>query len=101
VLESWQQDEIAAEKGVNRYDSAEEKKEEIENEREEQDMSKFEFVSEYLVVHELVHLEYSDHSQKFWKIVKQIFLRYEEAERWKNENKSELALSKSDVLSKQ
>ncbi|MFB6115503.1 MAG: M48 family metallopeptidase, partial [Candidatus Nanohalobium sp.] len=60
-----------------------------------------EFVSEYLVVHELVHLEYSDHSQKFWKRVKEIFPRYEEAEKWMDENKHELALSKSDVLSNQ
>jgi predicted metal-dependent hydrolase len=57
-----------------------------------------EFVSEYLVVHELVHLEHSDHSQKFWKRVKELFPRYEESEKWLDNNQNRLALTKNDIM---
>lgn len=56
-----------------------------------------EFVPEYIAVHELVHLEHINHSQKFWKRVKELFPRYEEAEKWISENSHRLALSKKDV----
>ncbi len=57
-----------------------------------------EFVSEYLAVHELVHLEYPNHTEKFWKRVNNIFSRYEEAEKWINENKHKLAFSQDDMI---
>lgn len=56
-----------------------------------------EFVPEYIAVHELVHLEHSNHSQKFWKRVKDLFPRYEEAEEWISKNNHRLALSRKDV----
>lgn len=40
------------------------------------------WVSDYVVYHELSHLKHMDHSKKFWELVATYLPRYEEAERW-------------------
>lgn len=59
-----------------------------------------EWVLEYVVAHEMTHLEIKDHSEEFWEKLEELFPRYEEAERWLGENSSEIALDRSDVLGK-
>ena len=41
-----------------------------------------EFVSDYLIVHELMHLREMNHSSRYWQHVASAFPRYEEAEAW-------------------
>jgi predicted metal-dependent hydrolase len=41
-----------------------------------------EFVRDYIIVHELMHLRQMNHSQKFWKLVEEAFPRMDEAEKW-------------------
>jgi len=41
-----------------------------------------EFVREYVLVHELMHLKQANHSRKFWRLVEAAFPRFREAERW-------------------
>ena len=43
-------------------------------------------VIDYLVVHELVHLEEKNHSKKFWNKVKIIYPNYKRSEKWLKEN---------------
>ena len=40
------------------------------------------FVSDYLMLHELMHLREMNHSDKFWKHVAAVCARYTEAEQW-------------------
>jgi predicted metal-dependent hydrolase len=40
------------------------------------------FVSDYIVLHELMHLRQMNHSQKFWLEVASVCPRFREAERW-------------------
>jgi len=40
------------------------------------------FVSDYLIVHELMHLREMNHSSRFWAHVAAAFPRYKEAEEW-------------------
>lgn len=44
------------------------------------------WVSDYVVYHELAHLTHMNHSQKFWQLVADYFPRYKEAERWLKEH---------------
>ena len=43
-------------------------------------------VIDYVVIHELVHLEEKNHSKKFWSKVKVLMPNYEEKDRWLREN---------------
>jgi len=48
------------------------------------------FVIDYIVVHELVHLKYMNHSKRFWCMVENIYPDYKEAEKWLKENSYKL-----------
>ena len=41
-----------------------------------------EWVRDYVIVHELMHLKRMDHSRKFWALVAKAFPEYEAARRW-------------------
>lgn len=44
------------------------------------------FITDYIIVHELAHLVYMDHSDKYWKLVGKIMPEYEKAELWLKKN---------------
>jgi len=48
------------------------------------------WILEYLVVHELCHIEEFNHSKNFWTLVKRTFPRSEEARKWLKENQWKL-----------
>ena len=50
-------------------------------------------VLDYVVIHELCHLTYMDHSKLFWKKVESIAPDYKEHRRWHKENGDSLLLS--------
>lgn len=52
-------------------------------------------ILEYVVVHELVHLEEKKHDEKFWSKVRQIYPEYKRANRWLSEKSSELVFDRS------
>ncbi|HWF20413.1 MAG TPA: SprT family zinc-dependent metalloprotease [Verrucomicrobiae bacterium] len=45
-----------------------------------------EFVRDYIIVHELMHLREMNHSARFWNLVEAAFPRTDEAERWLKAN---------------
>ena len=45
-----------------------------------------EFVRDYIIVHELMHLREMNHSPRFWRHVAEAFPRHEEAEKWLRQN---------------
>lgn len=47
-------------------------------------------VLEYVVVHELVHLEEMNHSERFWSKVESIFPEHRESRNWLEENSAKL-----------
>jgi len=47
-------------------------------------------VLEYVVVHELVHLEEMNHSENFWRKVEEIFPEHENSLEWLEKNSAEL-----------
>lgn len=47
-------------------------------------------VLEYVVVHELVHLEVDNHGNGFWNRVEQLMPEYKESQNWLNENAAKL-----------
>jgi predicted metal-dependent hydrolase len=49
-----------------------------------------EHILEYVVVHELVHLEERDHGERFWSRVEEIYPGYRESRKWLSENSSKL-----------
>lgn len=55
-------------------------------------------VIEYVVVHELLHLEEPNHSTKFWYRLGGILPDYKERRKWLKENSPELVFSGEDVL---
>lgn len=48
------------------------------------------WVLEYLVVHELCHIEEFNHSKRFWALVRDTYPRWEEARGWLKENQWKL-----------
>jgi len=55
-------------------------------------------IIEYVVVHELVHLEEPNHTNKFWYKVREIMPDYKKRRKWLKENSPELVMSGEDVL---
>lgn len=55
-------------------------------------------VIEYVVVHELVHLEEPNHSDGFWYKVHKILPDYKERRKWLKDNSPELVMSGEDLL---
>lgn len=49
-----------------------------------------EHVLEYVVVHELVHIEEKNHSEKFWSRVRDLYPEYKESNKWLSEKSSQL-----------
>jgi predicted metal-dependent hydrolase len=49
-----------------------------------------EHVIEYVVVHELAHLEERNHSDKFWSKVKEMYPDYKKSNQWLSENSPKL-----------
>ena len=47
-----------------------------------------EFVRDYIIIHELMHLKEMNHSARFWANVAQAFPQYREAESWLRKNSS-------------
>jgi predicted metal-dependent hydrolase len=58
-----------------------------------------EHVVNYVVVHELVHLEIKGHSEAFWSRVREIFPEYKKSNRWLSENSSQLVYDEEFVNS--
>jgi predicted metal-dependent hydrolase len=54
-------------------------------------------VIEYVVVHELVHLEEKNHDAKFWKRVREIKPDYKESYNWLSENSPKLVFTEEDI----
>ncbi len=55
-------------------------------------------VVDYIVVHELVHLENRSHDEKFWEKVEEILPDYEEHKNWLDERSHRLVFSKERFL---
>ncbi|MFQ3670786.1 MAG: SprT family zinc-dependent metalloprotease [Verrucomicrobiia bacterium] len=49
-------------------------------------------VSDYIILHELMHLREMNHSRRFWFLVEQACPGYREAERWLKENAARLGM---------
>jgi len=49
-------------------------------------------VVDYVIVHELVHLEEKNHAKRFWNKVRTILHDYEKREKWLKENKAAVIL---------
>ena len=50
-------------------------------------------VIDYLIIHELTHLEHQDHSKRFWDKISKRFPDYEESETWLKEHGRGLSIS--------
>ncbi len=48
-------------------------------------------VSDYIVIHELMHLRQMNHSHLFWRLVREACPQYKAHERWLSEHQSELS----------
>lgn len=46
-----------------------------------------EWVSDYVIYHELAHLKHMNHSKAFWNLVADYFPKYKEAEKWLKQNR--------------
>jgi predicted metal-dependent hydrolase len=54
-------------------------------------------VLEYVVVHELVHLEHRNHSEAFWNRLEELLPSYEEQKTWLEENALKLVFARGDL----
>jgi len=54
-------------------------------------------VIDYLVVHELAHLQEPNHTDAFWRLVGEQIPKYEEHAAWLEENSTQLVLSEDDL----
>lgn len=54
-------------------------------------------VLDYVVVHELAHLQEQSHSSQFWNIVEGILPEYSDSVRWLEQNSTELIFDESDL----
>lgn len=50
------------------------------------------WVMDYVIIHELCHLRFLDHSKKFWDLVEGHMPQYKEARQWLKENGSKLRI---------
>jgi predicted metal-dependent hydrolase len=50
------------------------------------------FVSDYVILHELMHLREMNHSKRFWAAVAEVCPAWEEAEAWLDQHGSSLGL---------
>ncbi len=48
------------------------------------------FVIDYVIVHELSHLKFLDHSKSFWTLVEKNFPQYKDAKQWLSEHQHQL-----------
>lgn len=55
-------------------------------------------VLEYVVVHELLHLEEPNHSDRFWSLMEDVMPDYRERRKWLKENSPELVYSEEDII---
>jgi predicted metal-dependent hydrolase len=44
------------------------------------------FITDYIIVHELAHLVHMNHSAKYWSVVQKVMPDYERAEQWLNKH---------------
>ncbi|MBK8483205.1 MAG: M48 family metallopeptidase [Saprospiraceae bacterium] len=44
------------------------------------------FITDYIIVHELAHLVHMNHSPRFWALVEKVMPEYQKAEKWLNKN---------------
>lgn len=54
-------------------------------------------VVDYVVVHELAHLEVQSHSDEFWRLVGEHMPDYESRANWLNENSTKLVFTEDDL----
>jgi len=57
-----------------------------------------EYVLDYVVVHELSHLEHRDHSEQFWQRVEDLLPSYQDGMRWLEENNHRLVFDRDEVM---
>ncbi len=50
------------------------------------------WILDYIVIHEICHLKYLNHSRDFWQLVEQYMPNYREAEAWLKKNGNKLRL---------
>jgi predicted metal-dependent hydrolase len=55
------------------------------------------FVIDYILIHELAHLQHMNHSNKFWDLVARHYPEYEEAEKWLKEKHQLLAFLRPEA----
>lgn len=56
-----------------------------------------EHVLEYVVVHELVHLEHSNHGREFWSRVEKLYPDYKRSDNWLSKNGAKLVFEEDIV----
>lgn len=43
-------------------------------------------VMDYIIIHELCHLEHMNHSKDFWNLVEKLMPNYKDSEKWLKNN---------------
>lgn len=56
-----------------------------------------EHVMEYVVVHELVHLEIKNHNEEFWSRVRELYPQYKKSNQWLSNESAELVFDKDNL----
>lgn len=54
-------------------------------------------VVDYIMIHELAHLQEQNHTDEFWSLVAEYDSKYEEHARWLDANSTQLVFSESDM----